>query len=242
MADATALKSGDLIGGLGFGGFNFGAGTMGNILIAIVIVIVILSLVVGLVVLIVHKRRYNKKIPLYSLVGNKPTRIGVCKAREIPIGRAGDKLWFVKGKGIKKYIAPANIQSAPNEFWHWVRSDGEWINFSLANLDEQFKSANAHFINQDMRLTRLAIDRLLEQRLTKKTFMEQWGTVIGYIIFFLIITVCMVIFLYQYGKILDKEVVLINTVNELLKEARSQGGGKLIPATVQFLPLLFKLS
>jgi uncharacterized membrane protein len=56
-----------------------------------------------------------------------------------------------------------------------------------------------------MRLQRLATERLLEQRLLNKTFWEKWGTTIMMIVVFLVISICMVIIFYQFGKVVDKQ-------------------------------------
>ena len=74
-------------------------------------------------------KQYFIKIPLYRLVGNIPTRVATYRARKFRIGKAGDFLWYVKG--IKKFLPPATIQTAPNEYMHWEREDGEWINFAM---------------------------------------------------------------------------------------------------------------
>lgn len=221
------------INALGLGKFNIGMGTVGNILILFLIGLLILGLIGFLIWWYWNKKKYYIKIPLYSLIGNKPTRIGTYRARTIAMGKAGDKLWFVKG--IKKYLPPATIQTAPNEFWHWIREDGEWINFSLENLDADMHRAGVKYIQEDMRLQRLATDRLLEQRLLNKGFWEKWGVIIGYAVFFLVITVALIIIFYQYSKIVDKTAELIDHVDQIIQRESKQGES-LVPALI--LPLL----
>jgi len=176
------------------------------------------------------KKRFWIHIPLYKNIGNVPTRVRTYKAKLFPIGKAGDYLWFVKG--VKKYLPPATLQSAPNEYMHWEREDGEWINFVMGDLDEDQKRAGVKYIHQDMRSQRIATANLLEQRLMQKGFWEKWGVVIGYVIFFLVITVAVVINLYMMGRVIQEMKPLVEAINTGLNKIiqNEQGGNSIIPA------------
>jgi len=224
------------LGALGLSKFDIGLGDVGNVLALGLICLLIIGLVGFLVYYFMNKKKFRYTIPLYALVGNRPTRIGMYKAKEIPMGKAGDRLWYCKG--IKKYIQPAQIQSANGEFWHWQRSDGEWINFALEDLDEKFQKAGVKYIQQDVRLARLATDRLLEQRLMNKNFWEKWGVVIGYAVFFLVIAVSMVIIFYQFSKVVETMGQLIGQVDTILQRESKQGG-ELVPVAGALIPLLW---
>ena len=93
-------------------------------------------LIVGLIGFGVYMYLNNKKlkhtIPLYKMIGGKPMEIATYKAMDFKIGFAGDKLWYVPKA--KKYIPCGTIQSAPSEYIHFERSDGEWINLVLVIL------------------------------------------------------------------------------------------------------------
>ena len=231
MPDPSQLN---IASAFGLDKFNIGAGTLGNIAIVLVIGFLILGLFGAILFIWYRNKQYKLRIPLYSLVGNKPTRIGTYKARVLSIGTAGDRLWYVKGA--KKYLPPGTIQSAPNEFMYWVREDGEWINFSIADLDKTSKEAKVKFIQQDMRMARLATERLLEQRLMKKNFWEKYGIMIGYVIFFLIITVSLAIIFYLWGDIVDKIGVLVDRLDSIiLRENTPSGAGGLVPVSIALL-------
>lgn len=232
------MPSLNIAGALGFSGFRIFNSLFLTVLLVIIIVVVFLILVIAGIVLWINAKKYRYRIPLYTKVGNVPTRIAVLKAKPVAFGRAGDQLWFVKGKGVKKWIPPASVQSAKNEFWHWIREDGEWVNFSIDDLDEIAQKAGVKYVKQESRLTRLAIDKLLEQRFQNKGFWEKWGVVIGYVIFFLVITIAIVIFLHQYGKIiqttgqvLEKADSIIKDINQIKQQGQGgEGISGLIPA------------
>lgn len=230
---------------------NLGAniGTMGSIAIVIAIVVVILGLIGFLIYISSVKKQYFLKIHLFKLVGNVPTRIAIHVARPVNFGMAGDQLWRVapnkaimKAFKIIKWLPVGKIQTGANEFWYYLREDGEWINFSLKDLNQTSREMNVKFVNEDMRLQRLATERLLEQRLMNKNFWEKWGTTVMMLIVFLVVAVCMVIIFYQWGKLLDKMTPLVTTMDTGLKlivnkcgdgfitGALNQTNGGLIPA------------
>lgn len=235
----------DVKSALGLNGFSFFGSTFITVILVIVVSLMILGLSILALVLYFNAKKYKFRIPLYNKIGNIPTRIAVLKSKPVSFGKAGDQLWFVKGKGIKKWIPPATIQSAKNEFWHWIREDGEWVNFCMTDLDEMSKKAGINYVKQDARLTRLAIERLLEQRFNKQGFWEKWGVVIGYVIFFLIITVALVIFFHQYGKTVAITGQIMDKANQILERAVSSEGPKsalgnsgLVPVNASLLPLI----
>jgi len=186
-----------------------GVGMWGSIGLIVAIAIAIIGGIGALLYIKSVKRSYWIKIHVFRLIGNIPTRVAIYSAREVPFGMAGDRLWKVAPAGIWKikaikWLPVGKIQSAPSEFWYFIRQDQEWINFTLKDLNEISKEMGVKFVQEDMRLQRLATERLLEQRLMNKSFWEKWGTVVMTVIFFLVISICMVIIFYQFGKLLDK--------------------------------------
>lgn len=217
-----------------FSNFNIGLGTLGNLLVLIFVGILICGLVVLLVWIWIDKKRYIYLIPLTKKIGSQVIKVGTFKARPFPIGRAGDRLWYVRKA--KKYLAPATLQTGQNEYTHHEREDGEWINIAYEDIDEKMRQMNVKFIHQDMRSNRLATDRLLEQRLLKKKFWEQWGTTIMTIIFFLVITIAMVVIFWQWSNIVDKISLLVDRLDTAIQSAnQSKSNSGIIPALSLFL-------
>jgi len=198
-------------------------GTYGSVGLIIAIAIMILGGIAFLVYWRHVKKQFWIRIHVFRLIGNVPTRVAIYSAREIPFGMAGDRLWKVAPTGMSqifkaiKWLPVGKIQSAPKEFWYYIREDGEWINFSLNDINEIQKKAGVRFVQEDMRLQRLATERLLEQRLMKKTFWEQWGQTVMMITLFLVMAICMVIMFYQFGKLLDQFTAVEGTQLETAK-------------------------
>lgn len=244
MVDAGQLNP---LSGVNLGG---SLGTFGSIALVIAIVVIILA-VLGIVIYVQFvKRQYFIKIHVFRMIGNVPTRVMIHVAKPVGFGMAGDQLWRVapnkalqKPFKIVKWLPVGKIQTAPNEYWYFIRpQDNEWINFSLSDISEIQSKAGVKFVSEDMRLQRLATERLLEQRLLDKTFWEKWGTTIMLVIVFLVIAVCMVIIFYQFSKVIDKVSPLVDTMDKGLKilvnecgknyveNSLNQTNGGLIPA------------
>lgn len=189
-------------------------------------VIAIAVVILGLVGLLIYwrtvKKNYWITIHVYRLIGNVPTRVAINSAREVPFGMAGDKLWRVANHGwnkfkVIKWLPVGKIQTGIREYWYFIREDGEWINFCLADLNDIQKKAGIRFVNEDMRLQRLATERLLEQRLMNKSFWDKWGNTVMMIIVFLVVAICMVVIFYQFSKVIDKMGVIVATQDATTK-------------------------
>lgn len=224
---------------VGLDKFSVGFGTVGDMLLLVMLVVLIFALIGVAIYLWIRAKQFKYRIPLYARIGNIPTRVAIFKAKEHIIGKAGDRLFYVAKA--KKFIEPPTIQSAPREFYMWQRTDGEWVNFAIGDLDEDSHRSGVKYVHQDMRMSRLAIDRLLEQRLMKKNFWETWGLIISYIVFFLLLTVAMVIIFWQWGNIVERLDGVMERSEQILDKALEiRDGGdtaKLVPAI--FLPLFF---
>jgi len=211
-----------------FGGFNIGIGTIGNALLIFFLAILIIGLIAISIFMYVNNKKYKYSIPLYKKIGSMPIRVGTYKVKDYKIGNAGDKLWYVRK--IKKFIPPATVQTAPNEYPHFEREDGEWVNFGLGDIDSQLKTAGVKYVHQDMRANRIAISNLLEQRFSKKSFWDKYGAMIMNVIFYLVIAIAMVVIFYQWSDIVDKTGTLLDRIIELEEQRKVSGNSGVVPA------------
>ena len=213
-------------------------GSLGSILLIFFIAVMIVVLLAGYIYFNSQKKKYYIKIHAFRLVGNVPTRVSIRCATEIPFGMAGDKMWrvapnsfFSRPFKIIKWLPVGKIQTGLNEYWYYIREDGEWVNFKLSDLNEVSRVMGVKFVQEDMRLQRLATERLLEQRLMDKTFWEKWGTIIMTLIFFLVISVCMVIIFYQFSKIIDKMMPILTKQDTIMEVMIRQCGAEFVNTT-----------
>jgi len=135
--------------------------------------------------------KWNKKVILFKRVSNRIIPIKTDKAMFERVGQSGD--YWLKTKGMKKTLPRPKIEMDRNTFWFFERDDGEFINFELADIDEQMKKAGAYYVEEDMRLSRLGIQKNLQARLIKETFWQKYGATIMLVIFVLLVTICLVV-------------------------------------------------
>ncbi len=221
-----------------FAKFNIGVGAIGNALILFAIVTVIFGLIGWLIYWRISSKQYNKTIPLYKSINGVNLLQATYKAKLVPISKAGDGLWYVKG--VKKFIVPATKTSAPNVYPHEEREDGEWINFEIGTVNEQQKLAGVKFIQQDMRTQRVATGQILEQRLINKGFWEKYKDMIVHLVFYIVVTLLMIVTFWQWGKIvtdIGNLVSQLNNVAKTLNELECVGVGDkgIIPAMILML-------
>jgi len=243
MVDTGALKSGDFGSALGISGFSFG--TIGTVFLWVGIFLVI-ALVLGLSVWVIYSRRlYTKKIWVFRRIGGVPVFQYEDKGRLMSFGMAGDKLMNLKKT--KKFLPPPTIQMGRELFWYWEREDGEFINFSMTDIDEVQRKAGAYFVDTDMRMQRLGIEKNLRERMERKGFFEKYGSTIAGVIFVIMVTVALVVLFSNLKDVASSMDSMAGSVNSMATEIRSfyeernnlrpqEGGSEgLIPA---LLPLI----
>ena len=119
MADVLN-NAGELIG---FSSWNLGMGTIGNFVMWLFLSILVAAIIGGFVIWWVIKKQYKHKIIVKGMMGNTPMRKWTDVAKEVPMGRAGDRLFYLKKH--KRFIPPPELQSGINEWTFWEREDGE---------------------------------------------------------------------------------------------------------------------
>lgn len=173
-------------------------------------IVVAMMIVAGIIILFMIMK-YNKKAKIFQKVGNKIVLKISSKACYEKVGRSGDRMFFIKS--LKKYTKEPSIQMAKNEYWFFEREDGELINFCLADFDEIMKKAGAFYVDFDMRMARLGIEKNLKERHLKERFWDKYGTTIMNILAFLILTIGLVVFFWQLNKLMVSLEGLVGAMN-----------------------------
>jgi len=175
--------------GLGFSMPNMGV--LGKYALIFLIAFFVIIIGVGIGYYIIMVLRFKYKIRVFSKVGNKIQQIIYDKAMFERIGSAGD-YWCITKKGKKRLPIPS-IQMDKNEFWFFQRADGEWINIGLEDLNEKAEDLKIQSVDQDMRLQRLAINKLLETRYDKQSFWEKYGVMILNTLFVIVVLIAFIV-------------------------------------------------
>ncbi len=246
MATDDALsRMGDMFG---FGDWNLGIGTIGTFLLWFFLAFIVVAVIGVVIYFVLMKKTYRHKITVRGLVGNQPMIKWRDRAKEVAIGRAGDKLFYLRKK--KRYIPPPVIQDGINEWLYWERSDSELINIGIEDVDEKQKKLGVRFIDTDMRMQRLGIEKNLQFRFQKQNFWEKYGTMVISAIFYVLLTILLIIIFSQWIKTTQMMGGITNRQADLWEEisrgkevspyvpTESEGSG-LIPANF-ILPLIIK--
>ena len=213
---------------------NFGIGDLGFVLLIFFLALIIVGLIGLAIFMYVQRKKLKYSIPLYKKMGNNVIRVATYKAKDFNISRAGDKLWHVPKA--KKYIPVGIFQTAPNEYTYFEREDGEWINISMPDVDEDMKQFGVKFVHQDMRANRVATADILEQRFKdQKSWWERYGHLVTHVIFYVIVALMMVVIFYQWSDIIERTAGLIAQLEDVKKNS---GKTSIVPTT-SIIPLLF---
>ncbi len=145
-----------------------------------------------------REKKFNKKIVIFSRVNGNFGVTGKDKAMIVRFGVGGDTVFRLRKS--KKFLPTPTIQTGINSFWFYIREDGEWINFGLADLDQKQKEMGARFLDKEVRFARASLQKNLKDRYDAPTFLQKYGGILTYTI--LIISVGIVIWLW-FDKIIQ---------------------------------------
>lgn len=183
---------------LGLTGFSFGSLSLwGTLLIVFFIIIMIFALVGGIIVFIVWNKSYNQKVELWAKVNGVPQRIATYKAKWIKIAgkHSNEKLLYVRT--VQRWEFP-RLMAGKNNWIFWRREqDNEWINILPEDVDEQSKTMKVKFTDGDVRMQRVANEKVLRDRLQKKKNWMEIIAQIGYIIVFIFLILGLVVLFTQ---------------------------------------------
>jgi len=210
---------------------NFQFSGMGDLLLYIVAGLLV-AICIGIgAYFIFQEMKFNKKIVLFKKISGKIIPVARFKGMFERLGKAGD--YWIKTRGLKKILPRPKLEISKNVYWYFEREDGEWINFDLEDIDERFRKAKIKYLDEDMRLQRIGIQRNLKERYDQATFWQKYGGMIMSAMFILIITICLVIIFNKINDLVKALPVLARALesvaNAMKDTAVSQGSG-IVPA------------
>lgn len=190
-----------------------GLSSIGSIITWFLVVLVVILLISGVAIFIVYRKRFDKVIIAFETTGTgiKSTRY---KATEIPIGGLGANCFYIPS--IKKHLKKGRLQTGNNVWWYHIGPDGEWRNFGLENIDSVLGRANVKLVDEDMRFSNAELAEYLKNQYGKKTFWEQYGTVIVSIIFIVIVGILFWFIAKQLVTAIQSVPTLLEGVNKVL--------------------------
>jgi hypothetical protein len=192
--------------------------------------IVVLAVVITGIFFFMRWLKYNKKIIHFKDIAGSVVNDFNDKAMFERVGFAGD--YWAKCLKSKKILARPQLASAKNTYFYFERQDGEWLNFRIQNIDTLLKEAKVSYIDEDMRLQRLGIEKNLRERFNKEGFWSKYGTAIMTIFFLLMITICLVILfsrITELVKVIPQLAQAVQAMANAVADVAVKQGSGLVP-------------
>ena len=225
MADIKSFNLGDMTSNI------IPAGTGSKIFSGLIWFFLIIGVVIvvgGIVIFYYYRSQYNQKINVWKRVGGRVQKTKTYMGGFLRVGTAGDKILFIRNA--KKYIPIPTIQSAPNEWDYFIGEDGEWINFEWQDIDEKRRLMGCHFVDFDMRMSRLATEKSLAQLLKQKKWWIEYMPALSAILFILIACIGMAIVFHEWKGVhiesqraFESAGQLAESINNLAKQYGTTG-------------------
>ena len=229
---------------MAFLGIDLGIGTLGTILLWVLISITVGGSICGVIVWFFWNKSYNQKVVVWGKIQGVPQKLSEYPAKWISVGKAGDKLLYVRKA--KRWQLPS-LRSGQNEWHFWERAlDREWINIQVEDVDVNMQKMKIKFIDGDVRMQRLGIEKVLKDRHQKK---RDWGQIIAnitYIVFFILIFIALVVLFSRMTGVAEAQTKsaeaitkMAGSIDKFYEERTSdglspadvdRGGGVLIPS------------
>ncbi len=159
--------------------FNF----VGDILIFFILCVV----AGGFTYWYISKKSYNKTIVKFREINGITRRVGIEKAMELVLPNTSVRAYLLKKS--KFYMPRPSIETGENEFWYFIREDGEWVNVGLANLNKELKQLGLHYDHTDMRMANAALKRLVDKSYKKINWLKEYAPYIGFAVIILMLAI-----------------------------------------------------
>ncbi len=181
----------------------------------IVIFIILAIIAGGFTFWYTNKKSYNKTIVKFREINGRTTRVGVEKAKEITLEGTSVRAYYLKSS--KFFIPRPSIESAENEFWYFIRNDGEWLNIGLENINEKMDTLGLKFDHTDMRMANAALKRLVDKSYKKSNFLKEWMPYIGFSIIIIMVGISGYLVIGEASKVMGGAAANIEALAEITK-------------------------
>jgi len=213
------------------GGINWGA-------IVLVFFLIIFFGILSIVIIVwaVNKFKWKYSIVVFSRVGKSIQPTAKDKAMFISLTKGGDQV--LRLKKLKKIFPYPVIQTGANTYWYYLREDGEYINVGIEDVDLKMREFRARFLDKEIRYSRSALQKNMEERLKKVSFWEKWGIWIMGLMALLLLIILGFLWMNQWVKIsssvsgsIETAKLVMEKQNAILETIDRLCGGGLVPAS-----------
>ncbi len=162
-----------------------------------VLIIVLIGMVlIFAVAILLFFMTYKRRVVIFENVSGRGFQpIMKTRARIIKLGSGGEEILRTMFGGT--YLTAYGQKMGKNTYWFAKAQDGYLYNVLLGDLDTKMGMLDIEPVERDVRMFRVAIDRLSRQMHERKSFLEKYGT-------FAISTVLLIILLVGIWVIVGK--------------------------------------
>lgn len=210
-----AEQAGQLTG-IGTGG---GGGIGAGMVFLFVLLFVAFALITGFATFFfVRWYQYKLKIIIFQRINGQFQETARRKAKIIPLGKAGDQAIMLNKP--KKILPMPEIQSGKNTYNYFISDDGEWINFSFKDFDQNRREVGAKFLDKEMRYARTSLEAMGDERYSEKINWTQVVQIIGLVIFVLVVGVSFYLIADGMADVSKTNANAMETSKEVLQEIK----------------------
>ena len=212
--------------------------------LAVLAGLLLLFLIAGGVVtwIVLNRYYWPFKVTIMEAVGNQTPKITRrTRAKLIAFGDGGEEIFQIKRP--RKLRAAYGKRIGLREILWVIGEDGLWRNTDFGNFNRKIKEIGLLPIDRDIRLSNSSIRKGIETSYGTKSFLEKYGTIVTYSLFFIMILAfigAMWFMFDQQKDISSSNLAAAETSERVLEAAASvvnslanvqTGGSGFVPAT-----------
>lgn len=197
---------------------RIGTENIGVTIVTWLVIIIVLAILAGIATwIIIMRLRFKYKVNVFEKINGRFEPSRKDRAMEMKLGRGGDYILYLKRH--KKFLPLPSLQTGRKTYWFFIRQDGEWINFSPGDFDENSRQLNAEFLDKEMRYARTQIQRGLKERYDQPGWWQKYGMIFLSIVYIVIIGVMFWLFLREWVSLAGRTTDAMTIGKEVLERA-----------------------
>ena len=168
-----------------------------------------------------NKKSYNKTLVKFREINGVCRRVGIEKAREISLPGTSVRAFFLRKS--KFYLPRPSIETGADEYWYFIRDDGEWMNIGIGNVNKQLSELGVKFDHTDMRMANAALKRLVDRSYKKTNWLKEYAPYIAMGILIIMLSIAVYIPMQKGGEVtgaaasnVESFQEITETMNEIL--------------------------
>lgn len=182
-------------------------------------IVLFMMVVGGIITLFYFYQSFNIKIKIFRNIAGYSRLVAVDRGRFVRVSQAGDFILFLKKH--KKWLPRPTIQTAPREYWFYIRDDGEYINFGLENIDEVMSKAKVKYIAEDMRMSRLAISEILKKKFEDVGWWQKHGQMVINLALYFVMAMLLFLVFRQFIETAGTLNAILDKADKILQGAHN---------------------